>query len=86
MDGPDARGKETHARAAVTPAERRASRVARWWALGSTLLVGVYLVVMMRPLAPAWRATGRIVAALTVAIWYYLTYRIVKKVALEWQR
>ncbi len=67
MDGPDPRGEETHARAAVTPAERRASRVARWWAIGSTLLVGVYLVVMMRPLAPAWRATGRIVAALTIA-------------------
>jgi hypothetical protein len=70
----------------VTPEERRASRVARWWAFGSTVLVGVYVAVMMRPLAPAWRATGRIVAGLTIAIWYYLTYRIVKKVALEWQR
>jgi hypothetical protein len=70
----------------VTPAERRASRVARWWALGSTLLVGVYLAVKLRPLPPAWRATGRTVAALTIVIWYYLTYRIVKKVALEWHQ
>lgn len=70
----------------MTPGERRASRVARWSALVSTLLVGVYLAVMLRPLPPFWRATGRTVAALTIAIWYYLTYRIVKRVALEWQR
>jgi hypothetical protein len=60
--------------------------VARWSALGSTLLVAVYLAVMLRPLPPVWRTTGRTVAALTVVIWYYLTYRIVKRVALEWQR
>jgi hypothetical protein len=41
---------------------------------------------MLRPLPPVWRTTGRTVAALTVVIWYYLTYRIVKRVALEWQR
>ena len=70
----------------MTPGERRASRVARWSALGSTLLVGIYLAVRLRPLPPAWRATGRTVAALTIIIWYYLTYRIVKRVALEWQR
>ena len=86
MDGADPRGKKTHAGAAVTPQERRASRVARWWALGSTLLVGVYLAVMMRPVPPVWQATSRTIAALTIVIWYYLTYRIVKKVALEWQR
>jgi len=70
----------------VTPGARRAARVARWSALGSTLLVAVYLAVMLRPLPPVWRTTGRTVAALTVVIWYYLTYRIVKRVALEWQR
>jgi len=70
----------------VTPGERCASRVARWSALGTTLLVAVYLAVVLRPLPPAWRATGRIVAVLTIVIWYYLTYRIVKRVALEWQR
>jgi hypothetical protein len=70
----------------VTPEELRARRVARWSALGTTLLVGVYLAVVLRPLPPVWRATGRTVAALTIVIWYYLTYRIVKRVALEWQR
>jgi hypothetical protein len=86
MDGADPRGEETHAGAAVTPQERRASRVARWWALGSTVLVGVYLAVMMRPVPPVWQTSGRTIAALTIVIWYYLTYRIVKRVALEWQR
>lgn len=70
----------------MTPRELSASRVARWSALGTTLLVGIYLAVVLRPLPPVWRATGRTLAALTVVIWYYLTYRIVKRVALEWQR
>jgi hypothetical protein len=70
----------------VTPGERRAVRLARWSAFGSTLLVGVYLAVRLRSLAPAWRETGRTVAVLTIVIWYVLTYRIVKRVALEWQR
>jgi hypothetical protein len=70
----------------MTARERIASRVARWSALGSSLLVGIYLAARLRPLAPVWRVTGRTIAALTIVIWYYLTYRIVKKVALEWQR
>jgi hypothetical protein len=70
----------------VTPRERTASRVARWSALGSTLLVGIYLLIVMRPLSPVWLATGRTMAALTIVIWYFVTYRIVKRVALEWQR
>ena len=86
MDLVGPRCKAHDARAAVTPQERKASRVARWWALGSTVLIGIYLVVMLRPLAPAWRDTGRTLAALTIVIWYFLTYRIVKRVALEWQR
>ena len=70
----------------MTPAELRARRVARWLAFGTTLLVVVYLAVVLRPLPPPWRATGRTLAAMTIVIWYYLTYRIVKRVALEWQR
>lgn len=70
----------------MTPGERRAARLARWSAVVSTLLVGVYLFVMLRSLSPFWRETGRTVAALTIGIWYFLTYRIVKRVALEWQR
>jgi hypothetical protein len=70
----------------VTPEELRARRVARWSALATTLLVGVYLAIVMRPLPPVWRASGRTVAVLTTVIWYYLTYRIVKRVALEWRQ
>jgi Na+-translocating ferredoxin:NAD+ oxidoreductase RnfD subunit len=70
----------------MTARERTAARVARWSALGSSLVVGIYLAVRLRPLAPAWRATARTIAAVTNIICYYLTYRIVKKVALEWQR
>ena len=70
----------------MTPQERSASRVARWSALGTTLVVGIYLAVVLRPLSPVWRSTGRTMAAVTIIAWYYLTYRIVKKVALEWQR
>lgn len=70
----------------MTPEERRAARVARWSALGSTLLVAIYLAVRLGPLPAPWRAPGRTVAALTIIIWYYLTYRIVKRVALEWHR
>lgn len=70
----------------MTPEELRARRVARWSALATTLLVGVYLAVVLRPVPPVWRATGRSVAALTIVVWYYLMYRIVKRVALEWHR
>jgi hypothetical protein len=68
---------------AASPA-RQASRVARWAALGSTLLLAVYLAVTLRSIPPAWRATGRTIAAVAAVAWYYLTYRIVKRVALEW--
>ena len=86
MDHADPGREARDAGLAMTPQERSAARVARWSALGSSLLVGIYLAVRLRPLAPVWRVTGRTIAALTIVIWYYLTYRIVKKVALEWQR
>ena len=64
--------------------ERRASRLGRWAALGSTLLLSVYLALTLRSIPPAARATGRTIAAVAAVVWYYLTYRIVKRVALEW--
>ena len=86
MGDPDPRGEKHDARATVTPGERRAARLARWSALGSTLVVGIYLAVILRPLPPVWQGSSRTIAALTLVIWYFLTYRIVKRAALEWQR
>lgn len=64
--------------------ERRASRVARWVAFGTTLVVGAYVAVRLRAVPPASRATGRLVSGFAVVAWYVLTFRIVKRVALEW--
>lgn len=86
MGEPYPRSEEPDAGVAMTPGDARAARLARWSALGSTVVIGIYLAVKLRPLPPAWRATGRTVAALTIVIWYYLTYRIVKRAALEWHR
>lgn len=70
----------------MTPedAGRRASRAARWVAFGTTLVVGVYVALRLRSVPPVWRATSRMISALAVVAWYVLTYRIVKRVALEW--
>jgi len=69
-----------HAGTAVSDA-RRAARTARWTALGTTLAFGVYLALRLRAMTPAWRSTGRTVAAVALVTWYYLTYRIVKHIA-----
>jgi hypothetical protein len=60
---------------------RRAARVARWTAFGTTLVFGGYLVLRLREMQPALRGTGRLVAAIAIVVWYYLTYRIVKQFA-----
>ncbi|HUL02190.1 MAG TPA: hypothetical protein VLV16_03040 [Gemmatimonadales bacterium] len=80
MDRADARREELHAGTAVSP-PGRATRIARWTAFGTTLLFAVYVAARLRGLPPAWRSTGRLVAAIAVVVWYYLTYRIVKHVA-----
>ena len=64
--------------------ERRASRVARWTAFGTTVLVGVHIAVRLRSVPPALQTTGRTIGALAVILWYYLTFRIVKRAAVEW--
>jgi len=64
--------------------ELRASRLGRWVALGSTALLAAYLGFALRAVAPAWRGTGRAVAAATVVAWCLLTYRIVKRIGIEW--
>ena len=64
--------------------ERQASRVGRLTAIVTTLLLGAYVILTLRSVAPAWQATARIVGAVAVVVWYLLTYRIAKRIALEW--
>ena len=65
---------------------RRAALRARWVALGTTSLLALYVGVTLRSLPPVWQASGRWLAAVVVAVWYWLTYRIVKRIVLEWLR
>ncbi|HEU5261159.1 MAG TPA: hypothetical protein VFU41_07020 [Gemmatimonadales bacterium] len=64
--------------------KRKASRIGRLTAIVTTLLLGGYVILTLRPVAPAWQATARIVGAVAVVAWYLLTYRIAKRIALEW--
>ncbi|PYO61656.1 MAG: hypothetical protein DMD28_08410 [Gemmatimonadetes bacterium] len=64
--------------------ELRASRLGRWVALGSTALLAAYLSFALRAVVPAWRGTGRAIAAAAVVAWCLLTYRIVKRIGIEW--
>jgi hypothetical protein len=59
--------------------ERRASRIGRLAALVSTVVVGIYVLVRM-PAEP----TPRMVGAASIAIWYLLTYFVVKRVMREY--
>ncbi len=59
--------------------ERRASRVARLVAIGTTVPLAVYVAMAL----PVER-TARIVGASCVLLWYVLTFLIAKRVTLEW--
>jgi hypothetical protein len=63
---------------------KKASRIGRVAAVVTTLLVAGYVILRLRAVTPAWQATARTVGAVAVVVWYLLTYRIVKRVALEW--
>src|SRR5437867_10942339 len=63
---------------------RKASRIGRVTAVVTTLLVTGYVLITLRSVTPAWQAAARIVGATAVVVWYLLTYRIVKRIALEW--
>jgi hypothetical protein len=52
----------------------------------TTLLLVGYLMLALRGVPPGSRETGRTVGAVAAVAWYLLTYRIVKRVALEWLR
>ena len=59
--------------------ERRASRIARYVAMGTTLLLAGYVAWTL----PVDR-TARLVGAVSVLLWYALTFLIAKRVTLEW--
>ena len=58
---------------------RRAARIGRWVALGTTLALAVYVHLALPP-----HATARLLGLVAVLIWYVLTSLIARRVALEW--
>ncbi len=66
--------------------ERKAARIGRLVAGVTTLLLAGYLMLTLRTVGPAWQATARTVGAAASVAWYLLTFRIVKRIALEWIR
>lgn len=61
--------------------DRRAGRVARLVAIGTTVPLAVYVAMAL----PVER-TARIVGAACVLLWYLLTYQIAKRVGLEFSK
>jgi hypothetical protein len=59
--------------------ERRASKIARLVAIGTTAPLAVYVAVTL----PVER-TARIVGAASVLLWYALTFLIAKRITSEW--
>jgi len=68
----------------VQDVTRKASRIGRLVGGVTTLLLAGYVMITLRSVPPAWQATARTVGAVAVVAWYLLTYRIAKRVALEW--
>ena len=60
---------------------RRARRIARWVAIGTTLPLAVYMTLSLPR-----GGSSRIVGAVTVLVWYMLTSLIARRVALEWMK
>ena len=64
--------------------DQRAARLGRTVALVTTLVLAFSLLFQLRSVAPAWLERARLVSAVAVIVWYWLTYRIVSRVAREW--
>jgi hypothetical protein len=60
---------------------RRATRIARLVAIGTTVPLAVYVALAL----PVER-TARLVGAVSVLLWYVLTFVIAKRVTLEWTK
>jgi hypothetical protein len=61
--------------------QRRASKIARLVAIGTTIPLAVYVALAL----PVER-TARLVGAVSVLLWYVLTFLIAKRVAWEWMK
>jgi hypothetical protein len=59
--------------------QRRATKIARLVAIGTTVPLAVYVALAL----PVER-TARLVGAASVLLWYVLTFLIAKRVTLEW--
>ena len=59
--------------------QRRASKIGRLVAIGTTAPLAVYVALTL----PVER-TARIVGAASVLLWYALTFVIAKRVTMEW--
>ncbi len=59
--------------------ERRAGRLGRLIAAVSTILIAIYVVVRM-PADP----TARLVGAMSIVVWYLLTFLVAKRVLREY--
>jgi len=70
--------------ACVQAVTRKASYIGRLVAVVTTLLLAVYLVRTLRSVPAAWQGTARAVGGVAAVTWYLLTYRIVKRIGLEW--
>lgn len=60
---------------------RRARKISQWVAVGTTLPLALYMTLSL----PHDR-TSRLVAVVTVLVWYMLTSLIARRVALEWMK
>lgn len=60
---------------------RRAGRIGRWVAMGTTLALAAYMTLTLPP-----DRTVRLMAAVSLAIWYVLTSLIARRVAKEWMK
>jgi len=61
--------------------ERRAGKIARLAAMGTTVPLAVYVTLSL-PRDP----TSRLVGVASVLLWYVLTFLIAKRVTLEWMK
>lgn len=60
---------------------RRAARIARYTAFSTTFVLAVYVTLTLPRLPSA-----RIVGAMSVGMWFFLTFIITKRVATEWMK
>jgi hypothetical protein len=60
---------------------RRAARIGRWVAMGTSLPLALYMMLTLPP-----DRTVRAMAAVSVVIWYVLTSLITRRVAQEWMK